>query len=96
MGSILKASKTKYRVYAPSSHALPVIRCLATDVDEADICLFSFDNGLGHLKRLSLLFGKLWNDNSGALGAGLRFLMQSNKRSTFQIVWFPPNSISNH
>jgi polynucleotide 5'-hydroxyl-kinase GRC3/NOL9 len=86
MGSILQPSKQAYRVYAPCSHSLPVIRCLATDVEAAEIRLHQCDVGLASLEVLSPLFGKLWNDKSGPLGMESERLIQNTKRSTFQIV----------
>jgi polynucleotide 5'-hydroxyl-kinase GRC3/NOL9 len=86
MGATLPPSKVSHHVYAPSSHALPVIRCLATDVYGADIRLRQCDNGLRSLDALSPLYGKLWNDNCGPLGAEYQHILGGRKESTFQIV----------
>ena len=86
MGSALRPSKAKYRFYAPSSHSLPVIRCLGTEINHAHIQLHQCESGLGHLSSLSPLFGKMWNDSSGPLGIEYDSLIRKKKRSTFQIV----------
>lgn len=87
MGATLPSSQIRYRVSAPSSHSLPVIRCLGTDVHDAEINLYQCENGLDSLKSLSPLFGKLWNDGSGALGSEYQSMLQKIKTSTFQIVY---------
>jgi len=86
MGSILQPSKQLYRVFASSSHSLPVMRCLATDSESAELCLYPCEAGLGSLELLSPLFGKLWNDDSGPLGLEYTKLLQKSKGSTYQIV----------
>jgi polynucleotide 5'-hydroxyl-kinase GRC3/NOL9 len=86
MGSTLQASKQSYRVFASSSHSLPVMRCLAANTDGAEIHLHQCEVGLGLLESLSPLFGKLWNDKSGSLGAEYASLLQETKKSTFQVV----------
>jgi polynucleotide 5'-hydroxyl-kinase GRC3/NOL9 len=90
MGSILRPSKQVYRVFASSSHSLPVMRCLATDSESAELRLHSCDVGLESLESLSPLFGKLWNDNSGSyLSPEYTKLLPKTKRCTFQIVSSP-------
>jgi polynucleotide 5'-hydroxyl-kinase GRC3/NOL9 len=87
MGATLPSSQTRYRVSAPSSHSIPVIRCLGTYVNDAEIRLYQCENGLDSLKSLSPLFAKLWNDGSGALGPEYQSMLQKSKTSTFQIVY---------
>ncbi|KAE9369520.1 hypothetical protein N431DRAFT_345755 [Stipitochalara longipes BDJ] len=87
MGSILKPSKHSYRVFASSSHSLPVMRCLATDSESAELRLHPCEVGLGSLEVLSPLFGRLWNNNSGTLGLLNTTLLQKSKESTFQILF---------
>ncbi|TVY46875.1 Polynucleotide 5'-hydroxyl-kinase [Lachnellula occidentalis] len=86
LGATLQASKNLHRVYAPSSHALPVLRCMATEIDAAEVCLHQCESGLGHLKSLSPLFGKLWNDGSGPLGPDFESILRLKHGSTYQIV----------
>ncbi|TVY57268.1 Polynucleotide 5'-hydroxyl-kinase GRC3, partial [Lachnellula suecica] len=86
LGATLQPSQTLYKVYAASSHALPVIRCMATDIDAAEICLHQSESGLGRLNYLSPLFGKLWNDGSGSLGPEFESLLEEKDSSTYQTV----------
>ncbi|TAQ89875.1 hypothetical protein B7494_g1810 [Chlorociboria aeruginascens] len=86
LGSTLKASKITYPVYAPSSHSLPVIRCLETDVDGAVIRIHQSRRGLSELESLSPLFGMLWNQNSGPLNLDYESLFSRENGSTFQIL----------
>ena len=86
MGSILRPSKRLYRVFAPSSHSLPVIRCLATDTESAELRLYPFEAGLRTLELLSPLFGKLWNEGPSPLGPEYKDLVQKSKGATFQVV----------
>jgi polynucleotide 5'-hydroxyl-kinase GRC3/NOL9 len=86
LGSVLQASKAFYRVFAAASHALPVIRCPASDIEDTIIRIQSFDNGLGSLNGLSPLFGKLWNE-AGPVSQDSNGSVSSPKQnSTFQIV----------
>lgn len=86
MGATLQASKTKYKLYSPSSHSLPLIRCPGTESNHAEILLFQRESGLGRLSLLSPLFGKMWNDGSGPLGVDYESLARKVNQSTFQIV----------
>lgn len=85
LGATLQPSKSKYKVYVPLSHSLPVIRCLATDISKAEICLHQFESGLEPLRRLSPLFGRLWNDGSSPMGNNYKTLSKIEK-SSFEIV----------
>lgn len=89
LGATLRASETSYTVFAPSTHSLPVLRCSAAEVNEAEIKLHQCDSGIDLLKPLSSLFGRLWNDDTGALGPEFESVLKRNKKSTFQIVLFP-------
>jgi polynucleotide 5'-hydroxyl-kinase GRC3/NOL9 len=89
LGATLGPSDTSHRVFAPSTHSLPVLRCLATEVDDAEIILHQCSSGIDLLKPLSSLFGKLWNDDTGAFGPEFESQLKRNKTSTFQIVLFP-------
>lgn len=58
-GAILTASTKLYRVYAPASHALPVIE--GNSAGKAKIKISVVKNGLRSMARLSPLFKRLWN-----------------------------------
>ncbi|KAL5323330.1 hypothetical protein ACEPPN_007864 [Leptodophora sp. 'Broadleaf-Isolate-01'] len=87
MGSTLQPSKASHRVFAASSHSLPVIRCLSTDINSADIVLRNCYSGLEDLEMMSPLFGRLWNYHSGPLGAEHEDLLPRFKNSTFRILF---------
>ena len=67
MGAILYAGSTAHRVYAPLTHALPVIRCVPDPFSstnrQTEIELITYKNGLHLLKQVSTRFGGIWNDN---------------------------------
>ncbi|KAH7369837.1 hypothetical protein BKA65DRAFT_487115 [Rhexocercosporidium sp. MPI-PUGE-AT-0058] len=87
MGSTLQPSKNSYRVSAASSHSLPVIRCLSTDINSAEIVLRNWKNGLEDLEKLSPLFGRLWNSHSGPLGVEYEALLPRFQNSTFRVLF---------
>lgn len=86
LGATLEPSNSFYRVFAPSTHSLPVLRCLETDINDAEIILRQCESGLDLLKPLSSLYGRLWNDGTGPLGPDYSSLLAGDKTSTFQIV----------
>ncbi|KAF7876373.1 hypothetical protein EAF04_001466 [Stromatinia cepivora] len=86
LGSILKASKIKYQVYAAASHSLPVIRCPDGELNPAVLRLHQADCGLRSLDSLSPLFGKLWNEDTQAFKSAHSLLSAKLGKSTFQIV----------
>lgn len=62
LGAKLHASARLYRVYAPSTHSLPVIKCVSGGInDYTEIELRSFRNGLGRLENISNLYQRIWN-----------------------------------
>ncbi|KAI9707278.1 MAG: Polynucleotide 5'-hydroxyl-kinase grc3 [Candelina mexicana] len=65
MGATLRKSPTLYRVYAPSTHSIPVVRCVGTSQivsHEAEIEFGHCDTGLHSLGKLSPLFGRIWSE----------------------------------
>ncbi len=66
MGVILHASSTAHRVYAPSTHSLPAIRCVpdpfSSTAQETKIEIVPCKSGLRLLRQLSPRFGRIWND----------------------------------
>ncbi|KAL2072208.1 hypothetical protein VTL71DRAFT_11551 [Oculimacula yallundae] len=87
MGAALQPSEKLYRVFAAPSHSLPVIRCLSTDVNSAEIVLRNSNSGLEDLEKLSPLFGRLWNSHSGPLGTEYQELLPRFQRSSFKILF---------
>ena len=64
MGAVLRASSRLYRVFAPYSHALPVIHsaCDATGTSNlrADVLITSCWTGIDHMPQSSPLFKGIW------------------------------------
>ncbi|PQE14418.1 RNA processing protein [Rutstroemia sp. NJR-2017a BBW] len=86
-GAILKASESKYRIYAAASHSLPVIRCPGNEIKPAILLLHQSDSGIRSLESLSPLFGKLWNEESQTSESGyMSKLSKKLGKSTFQIA----------
>lgn len=62
LGAKLHPSPRLYRVYAPSTHSLPVIKCVSVGPDEyVEIEVRSCDNGLFRLEELSDMYERIWN-----------------------------------
>lgn len=72
MGAILHADTTAYRVHAPSTHALPVIRCVPNPFRPPDrqteIELTAYENGIHLLRQVSTRLGGIWIDNHTPIG----------------------------
>lgn len=92
MGSTLRPSDAFHRVFAASSHALPVIRCQGNEVSAAEILLRVCSSGLELLETLSPLFGRLWHKDGGPLGAEYSDLLPKFNKSTFRIVGLTQNA----
>ncbi|EKD15047.1 uncharacterized protein L3040_003753 [Drepanopeziza brunnea f. sp. 'multigermtubi'] len=87
MGAALQPSDTFHRVFAASSHSLPVIRCSMNDVIPAEILLRGCHGGLDVLEPLSPLFGRLWHAHGGPLGENYPDLLPKFNRTTFRILF---------
>lgn len=86
MGAKLHPSPRSYRVYAPSTHSLPVIKCVAGVDGEAEIEVKSCHNGIQRLRYLSPLYQRIWNGkNTSADRLTLKKAPASTKR-TFSVV----------
>ncbi|CZR57485.1 related to GRC3 Protein required for cell growth and possibly involved in rRNA processing [Phialocephala subalpina] len=92
MGSIIQASKISYPVFALLSHSVPVIRCLATDINEAEISLRQYQPGLETLGALSPLYSNLGNKNLASLGIQSQENLEKPTKSTFQILFSPEDA----
>ncbi|KAI9876625.1 MAG: Polynucleotide 5'-hydroxyl-kinase grc3 [Pleopsidium flavum] len=66
MGVTLHPSSTAHRVYAPSTHSLPAIRCVpdpfSPTAQQTEIEILPYKSGLRLLRQLSPRFGRIWND----------------------------------
>jgi polynucleotide 5'-hydroxyl-kinase GRC3/NOL9 len=86
LGATMTAADEAYTIYAPSSHSLPVIRCLGTELDSAEIVLRQHKSGLESLQTLSPLFAKIWNDGKGPFGSECEYFLRYRDTTTYQIV----------
>ena len=69
MGAVMHAGSTVYRVHAPSTHSLPVIKVCPNPFmsgdQTAEITLLSIsDTGVRQLRELSPTFARIWNHRS--------------------------------
>ncbi|PWY91003.1 hypothetical protein BO70DRAFT_307454 [Aspergillus heteromorphus CBS 117.55] len=87
MGAKLHPSSRVYRVYAPSTHSLPVIKCIAGVNGEAEVEFKSCHSGIYRLKDLSPLYQRIWNGkNTAADKLTLKGASPSAKR-TFSVLY---------
>ncbi|KAE8147557.1 polynucleotide 5'-hydroxyl-kinase grc3 [Aspergillus avenaceus] len=87
MGAKLHPSPRLYRVYAPSTHSLPVIKCIAGVDGAAEVEVISCNSGIYRLKDLSPLYQRVWNGkNTSADKLTLKNVPSSTKR-TFSVLY---------
>ncbi|TQS37460.1 hypothetical protein Golomagni_02063, partial [Golovinomyces magnicellulatus] len=87
LGATLIQSK-RYKVFAPLTHSLPVIRCSGANLSHAEIKLYPFKCKLLNLKSLSPLYGGLWEDSCQSTSSGLETSKQT-KSKNFHIHFSP-------
>lgn len=89
MGAKLHPSPRVYRVYAPSTHSLPIIKCVSGVDGEAEVQIKSCNSGLSRLRDVSPLYQKIWNgQNTAADKATLKGALKNSRRS-FSVVCQP-------
>jgi polynucleotide 5'-hydroxyl-kinase GRC3/NOL9 len=87
MGAKLHPSSRVYRVYAPSTHSLPVIKCVAGVDGEAEVEIKSCNSGLSRLRDVSPLYQRVWNaQNTAADKLTLKGAAQDSRR-TFSVLY---------
>ncbi|KAK1147403.1 Polynucleotide 5'-hydroxyl-kinase grc3 [Aspergillus melleus] len=87
MGAKLHPSSRVYRVYAPSTHSLPVIKCVSSVDGAAEIEVKSCHSGIYRLRDLSPLYQRVWNGkNTSADKLTLKNEPQSTRR-TFSVLY---------
>lgn len=86
MGAKLHPSTRLYRVYAPSTHSLPVIKCVSGVDGEAEVELKSCESGICRLKDLSPLYQRIWNGEKTPADE-MTLKGASESRRTFSVVW---------
>ncbi|PGG95448.1 hypothetical protein AJ79_10053 [Helicocarpus griseus UAMH5409] len=82
MGAKLHPSPRLYRVYAPSTHSLPVIKCVSGIEDYAEVEIRSCNNGLCRLKNLSNLYHRIWNSKEPVPGS----VLQNDRSLSYSIL----------
>lgn len=86
MGAKIHPSPRLYRVYAPSTHSLPVIKCVSGVDGEAEIEIRSCRSGIHRLRDLSPLYQRIWKgENSYPDRFSLRGVSGDSRR-TFSVV----------
>ncbi|KAJ5693043.1 hypothetical protein N7462_002466 [Penicillium macrosclerotiorum] len=87
MGAKLHPSARAYRVYAPSTHSLPVIKCVSGVDGEAEVELKSCNSGLSRLRDISPLYQRIWSgDNTVADKFTLKGAPKDSQR-TFSVLY---------
>ncbi|KAJ5684244.1 uncharacterized protein N7477_000589 [Penicillium maclennaniae] len=87
MGAKMHPSSRVYRVYAPSTHSLPVIKCVSSVDGEAEVEIKSCSSGLARLRDLSPLYQRIWNgQNTAADKLTLKGASQGSRR-TFSVLY---------
>lgn len=86
MGAKLHPSSQVYRVYAPSTHSLPVIKCIAGVGGEAEVELKSCHSGLSRLQDVSPLYQRIWNGQNTRADKVTLEEAASDSRRTFSVV----------
>lgn len=86
MGAKLHPSSHLHRVYAPSTHSLPVIKSVAGIDGDAEVEIKSCSSGIARLRDLSPLYQRIWaGDNTAADTVTLKGAAKDAKRS-FSVV----------
>jgi polynucleotide 5'-hydroxyl-kinase GRC3/NOL9 len=83
MGAKLHPSPKMYRVYAPSTHSLPVIKCVSGVESYAEVEIQSCYSGIYRLQELSLLYNRIWNRGETV---GDKVTLKGKSRRTFSVV----------
>lgn len=83
MGAKLHPSPNLYRVYAPSTHSLPVIKCVTGIEGYAEVEISSCHSGMYRLGDLSPLYQRIWNSKNTAAD---KATLNGDSRRTFSVV----------
>lgn len=87
MGAKIHPSPRLYRVYAPSTHSLPVIKCVSGVDGEAEVEIRSCHSGIHRLRDLSPLYQRIWKgENSYPDRFSLRGVSGDSRR-TFSVLY---------
>ncbi|KAJ6138559.1 hypothetical protein N7471_005045 [Penicillium samsonianum] len=87
MGAKLHPSSQLHRVYAPSTHSLPVIKCVAGIDGDAEVEIKTCTSGISRLRDLSPLYQRIWaGENTAADKITLKGAAKDSKR-TFSVLY---------
>ncbi|KAJ6092530.1 hypothetical protein N7486_007819 [Penicillium sp. IBT 16267x] len=87
MGAKLPPSPRVYRVYAPSTHSLPIIKCVSGVDGEAEVQIKSCNSGLSRLRDVSPLYQKIWNGQNTAADKATLKGASKNSRRSFSVLY---------
>ncbi|KAJ5574182.1 uncharacterized protein N7459_008609 [Penicillium hispanicum] len=87
MGAKLHPSSRVYRVYAPSTHSLPTIKCVSGVDGAAEVEIKSCNNGLARLRDLSPLYQRIWNGQNTAADKVTQKGMEKDLQRTFSVLY---------
>ncbi|KAA8647215.1 hypothetical protein EYZ11_012039 [Aspergillus tanneri] len=87
MGAKLHPSTRLYRVYAPSTHSLPVIKCVAGVDGAAEIEIKSCHSGIYRLRDFSPLYQRIWNGKNTAVDKATLKKVSPSSRRTFSVLY---------
>ncbi|KAJ5103745.1 Pre-mRNA cleavage complex II Clp1 [Penicillium argentinense] len=97
MGAKLRPSSKVYRVYAPSTHSLPVIKCVSGVDGEAEVEFKSCNNGLARLRDASPLYQRIWNgQNTDADKIAIKGAAENWRRSFSVLYTSADDSMKRH
>lgn len=86
MGAKLYPCDRLYRVYAPSTHSLPILKSISGLNGFSEFELISVDDGLPELAKVSNLFHRIWN---GSMAISPRCMLTLSKEgASFSLVSF--------
>ncbi|EFQ97515.1 grc3 [Nannizzia gypsea CBS 118893] len=78
MGAKLYPCDRLYRVYAPSTHSLPIIKSVSGINGFSEFELISVEDGLSELSRISNLYRRIWNGSAEISTRSLFTLSKEN------------------
>lgn len=90
MGAKLFACPKLFRVFAPSTHSLPVIKCVSGIEGYAEIEVRSCFNGICRLRGMSPLYDRIWNSGNTVAD---KETFKSSLQRTFSIVRGAPSKV---
>ncbi|GAB1215075.1 Polynucleotide 5'-hydroxyl-kinase grc3 [Aspergillus terreus] len=87
MGAKLHPSPRLYRVYAPSTHSLPVIKCVSGVDGAAEVEIKSCHSGIYRLRDLSPLYQRIWNGSNTSADKLTLKNAEPHARRTFSVLY---------